>query len=79
VARVVDRVLVLRDEHPSPAQLLRLLVLRADVAGRLGDKETAAFALSRGGAVALTDAEREAVRDDLVRLDELHACHVTDD
>ncbi|MFH9726556.1 bleomycin resistance protein [Streptomyces sp. NPDC017254] len=72
-ARIVDRVLALADERPTPAQLLRLLVLRADVAGRLGDQRTEATALADADAAAarLTPEERESVGDDLDRLEEL--------
>ncbi|NEY34542.1 VOC family protein [Streptomyces sp. PRKS01-65] len=70
-ARIIDRVLRIEDEPPTPVQLLRLLVLRADVAGRLGDEETAMSALTKAAAVHLTAQERESVRDDLERLEEL--------
>ncbi|WP_328349889.1 VOC family protein [Streptomyces sp. NBC_00445] len=70
-AKIIDRVLHLEDERPTPVQLLRLLVLRADVAGRLGDEETATTALAQAVAVQLTAEERESVRDDLERLEEL--------
>ncbi|MGI5352085.1 bleomycin resistance protein [Streptomyces sp. CA-250714] len=72
-AKVIDRALGLPDERPTPVQLLRLLVLRADVAGRLGDAETAASALAEATATAgqLGAEEREAVSDDLERLEEL--------
>ncbi|MFC8915030.1 bleomycin resistance protein [Streptomyces sp. NPDC057116] len=70
-ARVIDRALHLPDERPTAVQLLRLLVLRADVAGRLGDEETASSALARATAVQLTAEERHSVRDDLRRLEEL--------
>lgn len=73
-AKIVDRVLRIEDERPTPVQLLRLLVLRADVARRLGDEETAASALARAAAVRLTDRERESVHDDLERLEELRGC-----
>ncbi|MBA2808198.1 VOC family protein [Streptomyces sp. KM273126] len=72
-ARIIDRVLRLEDERPTSVQLLRLLALRADVADRLGDQETAASALARAAAVQLTSGERESVRDDLDRLEELRA------
>ena len=58
-------------EEPTPSLLVRLLVLRADVAVRLGDEETATAALVRAEAVPLGDEEREAVRDSLVRLEDL--------
>ncbi|GAA4918945.1 VOC family protein [Streptomyces coeruleoprunus] len=70
-AKIIDRVLCIEDERPTPVQLLRLLVLRADVAGRLGDEEAARSALARAGAVHLTTEERESVPDDLERLKEL--------
>lgn len=72
-ARVLDRVLRLEDERPTPVQLLRLLVLRADVADRLGDDERLASALGEAAEVELTDGEREEVRDDLDRLEVLGA------
>lgn len=70
-AKIIDRVLRIEDERPTPVQLLRLLVLRADVAGRLGDEETARSALTQAAAVHLTAQERESVPDDLERLEEL--------
>ncbi|WP_331773485.1 VOC family protein (plasmid) [Embleya sp. NBC_00888] len=70
-ARIIDRVLDLPDERPTPAQLLRLLVLRADVAGRLGDEETAAAVLTRAEQVQLGAEERESAKDDLRRLADL--------
>ena len=70
-AKIIDRVLLVEDEQPTPVQLLRLLVLRADVAGRLGDEGTAASALARATALPLTAQERESVREDLERLEEL--------
>lgn len=70
-AKIIDRVLGSEGEHPAPAQLVRLLVLRGDVAGRLGDEATAASALKRAAAVQLTDEERQSVSGDLERLKEL--------
>lgn len=70
-AKVIDRVLRLPGERPTPVQMFRLLVLRADVAGRLGDEETATSALAGAAAVPLAAGERESVRDDLERLEEL--------
>ncbi|MEU1185078.1 VOC family protein [Streptomyces sp. NPDC005820] len=72
-ARTIDRVLRIEDERPTPVQLFRLLVLRAEVAGRLGDEATAASTLDRATAVRLTAGERESVRDDLARLTELRS------
>ncbi|MFB7918406.1 bleomycin resistance protein [Streptomyces sp. NPDC056061] len=70
-AKVIDRVLRIEDERPTPVQLLRLLVLRADAAGRLGDEATAASALARAAAVRLTAQGQKSVPDDLERLKEL--------
>lgn len=72
-AKVIDRVLRPAEGAPTPtaSQLVRLLVLRADVAARTGDEETAADAIRRAGAVPLTDEEREEIRDSLVRLEDL--------
>lgn len=70
-AKIIDRVLKMEDEQPTPVQLLRLLVLRSDVAGRLGDDETARRTQEKAAAVQLTEEENELVRDDLVRLEEL--------
>lgn len=70
-AKILDRVLRTADERPTPVQSLRLLVLRADVARRLGDEETATSALTKAAAVDLTAQERESAHDDLERLKEL--------
>ncbi|MCX4511651.1 VOC family protein [Streptomyces sp. NBC_01619] len=72
-AKILDRALGLDDERPTPVELLRLLVLRADVAGRLDDQETAASSLAEAGAAEarLTAEERRSARDDLERLAEL--------
>ncbi|GLW47297.1 hypothetical protein Stsp02_29590 [Streptomyces sp. NBRC 14336] len=70
-AKVVDRVLGLEDERPTPCLLLQLLVLRADIARRLGDEEAAADALERAAAIPLTPEERESAAEALRRLEEL--------
>lgn len=70
-AKVIDRVLGISEEKPTDLRLLRLLVLRADVAVRLGDEEAATAALVRAEAVSLTDEDREAARDSLLRLEDL--------
>ncbi|MEO3972297.1 VOC family protein [Streptomyces sp. CAU 1734] len=59
--------------QPSPGQELRLLVLRGDIARRLGEDELAAELLARAAGVALTPADRAAagVEDALARLAEL--------
>ncbi|WP_030667855.1 bleomycin resistance protein [Streptomyces sp. NRRL B-1347] len=80
-AKVIDRALGLTDERPTPAQHLRLLVLRGDIAQRQGDDERARHLLERAAGIGLDDAaldglgdeEREAVRDALARLDELRS------
>lgn len=55
-ATILDRALALEDELPTPVQLVRLLELRADIAHRLFDDETAARLLERAAAVkAATD------------------------
>ncbi|MGW1373231.1 bleomycin resistance protein [Streptomyces sp. NPDC002446] len=72
-AKIIDRVLNLADEQPTPTQLLRLLILRADIARHLGDEETTASALTRAAAIPLTTEERTAVHDDLTRLAEPQA------
>lgn len=69
-ARVVDKVLA-AGEKPAEPLLVRLLVLRADVAVRLGDEETATAALVQAQAVPLTGEQRDAARDALVRLEDL--------
>ncbi|MFI2034302.1 bleomycin resistance protein [Streptomyces bottropensis] len=69
-AKVVDRVLATA-QKPADPLLLRLLVLRADVAVRLGDEETATAALARAEAVPLTPAQRETAHDALLRLADL--------
>jgi hypothetical protein len=70
-AKVIDRVLGLEDEKPTEVRLLRLLVLRAEVAARLGDEEKAASVLTRAAAVRLTAEERIEARDALLRLEDL--------
>ncbi|SDK43227.1 bleomycin resistance protein [Streptomyces indicus] len=72
-AKIIDRVLGMADEQPTPVQLLRLLVLRVDVALRLGDEERARAARTEAESVAaqLGGVERESVRDELARLADL--------
>ncbi|MFE5730466.1 bleomycin resistance protein [Streptomyces sp. NPDC056528] len=70
-AKVIDRALRPRDERPTPVELLRLLVLRADVATRLGDEGAAASALAAATAIRLTAEERESAHDDLDRVGQL--------
>ncbi|QIB42615.1 bleomycin resistance protein [Streptomyces aureoverticillatus] len=70
-AKVIDRALGLTDERPTPAQHLRLLVLRGDIAQRLGDDALAGRLLEQAEGIALSEEERGWVQDALVRLDEL--------
>ncbi|QNP64525.1 bleomycin resistance protein [Streptomyces genisteinicus] len=70
-ARIVDRALARQDVRPTPVQLLRLLVLRGDIAGRLGDEARAAAALERAEGVELSAAERREAADALARLRDL--------
>ncbi|SOD62878.1 hypothetical protein SAMN06297387_10841 [Streptomyces zhaozhouensis] len=70
-AKIIDRVLALDGERPTPAQLVRLLVLRGDVAGRLGDETTAVSALKKAAAVRLSGEERRSVSGELERLQDL--------
>ncbi|MCI3934005.1 bleomycin resistance protein [Streptomyces sp. AN091965] len=84
-AKVIDHALALQDERPTPAQHLRLLVLRGDIAQRQGDDELAERLLERAAGIGLGEPgephelgelgeeEREAVRDALARLDELRS------
>lgn len=70
-AKIIDRALGLTDERPEPEQELRLLVLRGDIARRLGDDDLAGRLLTRAAELPLTGAERESARDALARLAEL--------
>ncbi|MFF3646670.1 bleomycin resistance protein [Streptomyces sp. NPDC002564] len=70
-AKIIDRALGLTGERPTPEQELRLLVLRGDLARRLGDDDLADRVLARAAALPLTDADRAAARDALARLAEL--------
>ncbi|MGA4838671.1 bleomycin resistance protein [Streptomyces sp. G45] len=72
-AKVLDRALALTDERPTPAQLVRMLVLRGDIAQRLGDDGLAARLCARAAEVELPDGERESADDALARLAELRA------
>ncbi|AZM52350.1 glyoxalase/bleomycin resistance/extradiol dioxygenase family protein [Streptomyces sp. WAC 01529] len=72
-AKIIDRVLGLTDEKPTPEQELRLLILRGDIAQRLGDDALADRLLTRAAQLRLTDEERKAAHDALTRLAELTA------
>lgn len=70
-AKIIDRVLKLEDEQPTPVQRVRLLVLRGDIAQRLGDTEGARGWLEEAGSVQLSAEEGETARDALARLSDL--------
>ncbi|WP_415957100.1 bleomycin resistance protein [Streptomyces sp. 021-4] len=70
-ARIIDRVLKLEDEQPTPVQRVRLLVLRGDIAQRLGDEEGARGWLEEAASVQLGAEERETAHDALARLSDL--------
>ncbi|KAB2588110.1 VOC family protein [Streptomyces arboris] len=70
-AKIVDRVLKLEDEQPTPVQRVRLLVLRGDIAQRMGDTEAARGWLEEAGSVQLSPEEKETARDALARLGDL--------
>ncbi|WP_432149100.1 VOC family protein [Streptomyces sp. bgisy029] len=70
-ARIIDRVLNLEDEQPAPVQRVQLLVLRGDIAQRLGDAEGARKWLEEADSVQLDTKERETARDALARLGDL--------
>ncbi|MFC8981058.1 hypothetical protein ACFU3J_11500 [Streptomyces sp. NPDC057411] len=70
-AKIIDRVLHLQDGQPTSEQLLRLLVLRADVADPLGEKDVARSAFAAAAAVHLTAEEQVLAHDDLVHLMQL--------
>ncbi|MFF8742187.1 MULTISPECIES: VOC family protein [Streptomyces] len=70
-AKIIDRVLGLTDETPTPVQKVRLLVLRGDIAQRMGEAERAAGLLAEAAAVRLGPDERESAADTLARLADL--------
>ncbi|MFJ8848451.1 VOC family protein [Streptomyces cyaneofuscatus] len=70
-AKIVDRVLKLEDEQPTPVQRVQLLVLRGDIAQRLGDEEGARGWLEEAASVQLSAEERETAHDALARLSDL--------
>ncbi|MEV4877154.1 VOC family protein [Streptomyces cyaneofuscatus] len=70
-AKIIDRVLNLEDEQPTPVQRVQLLVLRGDIAQRMGDAETAREWLEEASSVQLGPEEKETVRDALAWLKDL--------
>jgi catechol 2,3-dioxygenase-like lactoylglutathione lyase family enzyme len=71
-ARVIDDALDATSDAPA-ALLARARILSADAAHALGDDARAAARLGEVTATELSDADREAIRDDLDRADELRA------
>ncbi|MEV0371865.1 VOC family protein [Streptomyces sp. NPDC050636] len=72
-AKIIDHALRSEDERPTPAQHLRLLVLRGDIAQRLGDDALAARLLTQAAELQLTEEERASVPEALARLAELRS------
>ncbi|MFC9999388.1 bleomycin resistance protein [Nocardia sp. NPDC127526] len=68
--KVLDRALHRTDEQPTPVQLVKLLVLRADVAVRQGDSTLAEQLLNRARS---SGADGLELADDLRRAAELEA------
>ncbi|TJZ54283.1 VOC family protein [Streptomyces piniterrae] len=72
-AKIIDHALRLEGEHPTPAQHLRLLVLRGDIAQRLGDDALAARLLTQAAELQLSEEERASASEALARLAELRS------
>ncbi|MEW2634775.1 VOC family protein [Streptomyces sp. NPDC048389] len=72
-AKLIDHALAREDERPTAVQHLRLLVLRGDIARRLGDEPLAGRLLEQAAALRLGAGDREAAQDALARLAELRA------
>jgi hypothetical protein len=69
-AKLLDRILA-SDAARSATEQVRALVLRADTAMRMGNRPLAEGLLGQAQKIQLTDEDREAIRDDLRRADEL--------
>lgn len=70
-ARIIDHALAKELERPTAVQHLRLLVLRGDIARRLGDEPLAGRLLERAAALRLDAEERESAQDAPARPAEL--------
>lgn len=68
---IPTRALKPEDEQPTPVQRVQLLVLRGDIAQRLGDEEGARGWLEEAATVRLGAEERETAHDALARLSDL--------
>ncbi|MBE1532399.1 bleomycin resistance protein [Actinomadura algeriensis] len=71
-ARILDKLLK-NGEPLTPSERLKALTLRADMALHLDDPDRARTLLSEAHAVPLNDAERAALKDELVRLEDMGA------
>jgi catechol 2,3-dioxygenase-like lactoylglutathione lyase family enzyme len=69
-AKLLDRILA-SDAARSATEHVRALVLRADAAIRMDDRPLAERLLDQTRQIRLTDEDREELRDDLRRADEL--------
>lgn len=69
-ARIIDHALA-ADGAPTPVQLVKLYVVRAEMAAQLGEPEQPAEWLDRAAAVRLTEEERLSAADELQRAKEL--------
>lgn len=69
-ARIIDHALA-AEGTPTPVQLVKLYVVRAEMAAQLGEPERPAEWLDRAEAVQLSDAQRHSARDELLRAEEL--------
>lgn len=69
-ARIIDHALA-ADGTPTPVQLVKLYVVRAEMAEQLGEPERPAEWLDRAAAVRLTEEERQAAADELLRAEDL--------
>lgn len=71
-ARIIDHALAAEGTPaPTPVQLVKLYVVRAEMAAQLGEPERPEEWLDRAQAVQLTDAQRLSARDELLRAEEL--------
>jgi len=69
-ARVLDGAMAVTTDA-SPAILVRARILRADAAIAMGDDALAAATLDAAAGAALSGSEREALRDELARAEDL--------
>ncbi|MEW2356078.1 VOC family protein [Spirillospora sp. NPDC029432] len=72
-ARVLDRLLAAEDVAKTPPQLVQVLVMRADMAVRMGDWARAKELVAQVRSTTLAEEERGAVQDELDRLVDLES------